>query len=299
VRAIRYLVVIAVAAVVGATAVPDAKAVRFADSPCLEAGPLRVCPEAVVGQHYAIKLEGDGGCGPALPYQYRLLNGALPPGVTLSADGHLTGTPTVAGTWDFWVELSDQDPPSASWCRPVRSEREFRIAVGAPAATLGVPYSVSLGAASADALTWSLVSGSLPPGIALDPSGVVAGTPTSPGGYPIVLSAVGRDGQETRIQFTLTVYAPLKVGSIRFPRMRVGRSFRARMPVQGAVGSVSYKVISGRFPTGVRLDAATGLVRGMPHRAGLFRLTVQVADSVGRYATGSIVLTVRTRSSKR
>ena len=100
--------------------------------------------------------------------------------------------------------------------------------------------------------------------------------------------------EETRIQFTLTVYAPLTVGSIRFPRMRVGHSFRARVPVQGAVGSVSYKVVSGRFPTGVRLDARTGLVRGTPHRAGVFRLTVQAADSMGRYATGSIVLTVRT-----
>src|SRR5262245_48861029 len=166
-RLVRTLLVAGAVVAVAAVVVPQAQALGFADSPCPEAGPggSRVCPDAVVGQPYTLKLEGSGRCGPALPYQYRLLNGVLPVGLSLSPDGNVSGLPTSAGTWDFWVELGDQDPPSASWCRPAKSERQFRIRVGAPFATVGTPYSFALGAPGAPARAWSLVSGVLPPGL--------------------------------------------------------------------------------------------------------------------------------------
>ena len=60
------------------------------------------------------------------------MGGALPPGLSLASDGLVSGVPTKAGSWSFWLELSDQDPPSASWCRPAKSQREFTIEI-APA----------------------------------------------------------------------------------------------------------------------------------------------------------------------
>jgi large repetitive protein len=266
----------------------------FADSPCIESGAIRVCPDAVVGQPYALTLEGRGGCGPALPYQYRVLNGALPPGISLSKEGVLAGSATSAGDWDFWLEVSDQDPPSASWCLPAKSEREFRIRVGAPAATVGTPYSFALGAPSAGSGTWSLRAGPLPEGLSLDPSGLVAGTPTSAGAFPLAFSLADATGRETRrLEFTLTVYPQLVVIFKRFTAVRVGRAFRGRVPIQGAVGAVTYKVVAGRFPIGVRLDANAGVVRGKPRKVGMYRLTIRATDSLGRTATGVVILTVR------
>ena len=143
----------------------DSLAIRFADTPCVEAGTARMCPGGVVGNPYAVQLNGEGGCGPALPYQYRVLKRSLPPGLALDKDGLLHGTPATAGTWSFWLELSDEDPPSAAWCRPVKSEREFIVTVAAQAATVGSAYAVQISANGVGALSWSVASGTLPPGL--------------------------------------------------------------------------------------------------------------------------------------
>ena len=104
--------------------VPNAAALRFTDD-------SRVPPAGAVGSRYFHQFVGHGGCGPALPYQFRILNGSLPPGLSLASNGLVSGTPTQGGRWSFWVELSDQDPPSADWCTPRKSEEEFTINVGA------------------------------------------------------------------------------------------------------------------------------------------------------------------------
>ena len=271
-----------------------ARATGFADTPCPEAGPggVRVCPAALVGRSYAIRLAGNGGCGPALPYQYRILNGGLPPGLSLSSDGVISGTPTSGGGWRFWVELSDQDPPSASWCAPKKSEREFSIGVGVPSATVGAPYSFTLGD-GAGAKTWSLVSGALPSGVTLDAvAGVVSGTPEQPGSFPLVFSAIDAGGVTTRLDFTLTVYPRLAFATVRLPTARVGRPLHASFRTSGAVGPVTLEVVSGRFPTGVRLVGALGVLRGRPRKAGVYRFTLRAQDLLGRVATRSFALRV-------
>lgn len=127
------LVAVGLAAVVAALiVVPAALALRFSDA-------SRITPPGAVGARYAHQFEGVGGCGPALPHQFRLLNGSLPPGLTLSADGLVSGVPRQGGSWSFWVELSDQDPPTAEWCRVARSEEEFTIEIGAPGSAPAAP----------------------------------------------------------------------------------------------------------------------------------------------------------------
>jgi hypothetical protein len=103
--------------------VPSAAAIRFTDE-------SYKVPDGAVGSRYYHQFQGDGGCGPALPYEFRILNGSLPPGLALASNGLVSGVPTQGGNWSFWVELSDQDPPSADWCIPRKSEREFTINVG-------------------------------------------------------------------------------------------------------------------------------------------------------------------------
>src|SRR5947208_2108140 len=93
-------------------------------------------PAGTVGAPYSFTFTGAGGCGPALPYQFTIIGGSLPPGLGLALSGLVSGTPTQAGSYSFWVNLSDQNPPSADWCRPAQSQREFTIVIngsgGAP-----------------------------------------------------------------------------------------------------------------------------------------------------------------------
>jgi hypothetical protein len=127
-RIARVALVVSLLALV---VVPSAWALRFTDDSYQVA-------TGAVGSYYSHQFSGDGGCGPALPYQFRILSGALPPGLSLASDGLVSGVPTRAGDWSFWLELSDQDPPSASWCRPATSQRQFTIAVGPSSGRPGV-----------------------------------------------------------------------------------------------------------------------------------------------------------------
>ncbi len=299
-RLVRALVLVATFA---AIVTPDSHALRFADAPCVESGAerSRSCPAGVVGNPYVVQLIGEGGCGPdpnipgsGLPYQFRVPSGALPPGLSLEKDGLLHGTPTKAGTWSFWVELSDEDPPSAVWCLPKKSEREFIVAVAAPPGTVGSPYAVEVSAAGVGQQTWSIASGALPPGLTLTPtSGVITGTPAITGSFPLKLSALDSRGVTATLDLTIIVYPKLAFATKRLVDPRVGRSYRATVRTSGGVQPVTLSVRTGRFPIGLRLNRNTGVLSGTPRKPGVYRVTIDARDHLGRTATKMYLLTVR------
>jgi hypothetical protein len=49
------------------------------------------------------------------PYTWSLPNGGLPPGLTLSSTGGITGTPTLSGTFDFTLQLTDALSRTIQW----------------------------------------------------------------------------------------------------------------------------------------------------------------------------------------
>jgi Putative Ig domain len=128
-RRILVSVFVATAALVFATA---AWAIRFTDESYFP-------PVGTVGVPYSFTFTGAGGCGPALPYQFTVLGGSAPPGLSLAKSGLVSGTPTQAGSWSFWVNLSDENPPSADWCRPAQAQREFTITINATGGSVPPP----------------------------------------------------------------------------------------------------------------------------------------------------------------
>lgn len=60
-----------------------------------------------VGQAYQYQVAGSDTLGHAL--KYSLASGNLPPGLSINANGQLTGTPTQAGTFNFRVRAEHQD----------------------------------------------------------------------------------------------------------------------------------------------------------------------------------------------
>jgi hypothetical protein len=78
-------------------------------------------PAATLGSSYNAPLAAEGG---APPLQWSLASGSLPPGLTLDADGWLSGTPTTPGTYSFTVQVTDSGNVSqtASVQVPVRAD---------------------------------------------------------------------------------------------------------------------------------------------------------------------------------
>jgi hypothetical protein len=314
-----------VAALAGVV-VATAAALAYDDAvPCTDTQPLFVCPQGTVEASYSIQFIGRGGCGPdppneGLPYQFRVVNGALPPGLSLAQGGQISGTPSQAGTYRFWAELSDQDPPSQSWCLPKKAEREFSITINPRVlvttestgpGTIGSPYALNLtavmksGATSTAApsspLTWTVVQGQLPAGLTLNSStGVVSGTPTAEGASSFVVRAALVDGRADTKGLTITVrqalvvspqkpFASTSVGAVTL--WEVGVPFSSKFGATGGTGTYTWSLADGVLPAGMAL-AADGTVAGKPSAAGLSRATIRLTDSEGRIADYQAVIGV-------
>ena len=138
-------------------------------------------PAAVINVPYSATLTSTGGVG---PFTWALASGTLPPGLTISSGGVISGTPTTLGTTSFKVQVTDSQTPTAAVDIATKS-----ITVNSPLAvstssltggSIGVPYSAVLTATGGvPPYTWSITSGTLPAGLTLSTSGLISGTPTN------------------------------------------------------------------------------------------------------------------------
>ena len=140
-------------------------------------------PPGVINVPYTTTLSATGGVS---PYAWNVGSGSLPPGLSLSRAGVLSGTPTSAGGFGISVNVADSEqPPSvASAMLPISINSALQVTTttllnGSPS----VFYSATLAASGGIApYSWTITQGSLPIGLTLNAtSGVISGTPTATG----------------------------------------------------------------------------------------------------------------------
>lgn len=149
-----------------------------------------------VGMSYSYALTAQGGVPP-----YQWSSTALPAGLTLSADGVISGTPTAPkGNYQVVVTVTDETGGSLSKNMTIKVEGELAIDgcssdVSAPCTlpggTVGDGYSHTLSFSIGDPavpVVWS-ITGNLPPGLALAADGTISGTPTTAGTYTFIVTA--------------------------------------------------------------------------------------------------------------
>jgi hypothetical protein len=87
----------------------------YSPAGCQNSQPLSVAggdlPDGQVSTLYDQFLSASGGTA---PYDWTITDGSLPPGITLSDAGELTGTPISPGTFQFTAEATDSDDNTAS-----------------------------------------------------------------------------------------------------------------------------------------------------------------------------------------
>ncbi len=275
--------------------VPAALAIRFTDESFSP-------PVGETGKPYPNwSFTGAGGCGPALPYQYRLLNSSPPPGLTIDTSGLVHGTPTQTGEFSFWLELSDENPPSADWCIPKSAERYFTIRIvpglnilqqllSPKAAFLNEPYSFQLTAEGGGTLTWSVASGGLPAGITLSSSGLLSGTPTAAGDFTFKIQVKDTGTRVDAETYTLAVVPKLAITKPTAPGAEVGLPFSLGLQATG--GRAPYKWSATGLPAGFTLDQSTGVISGVPGVASSGVVKVTVTDALGLTNTIDVSLPV-------
>jgi large repetitive protein len=314
----RLLPIVVVALFASLAIVSGAPAGDFADEPCPDQGGIATCPAGSEGAPYSltIKLKDGSGCGPGLT-TWSVSSGTFPPGLSLgSSDGVISGTPTQAGEFIFYITVSYPvltDPA----CNGGFSDKQFKLPInpgvppvpklvigpeqaGVPISTVGAAFSLQMTANLADAKTWSIGEGSLPPGLQLGSTdGVISGTPTTAGTYAFTVRAqIDAQRVDTKalsivVRDPISIVATGLAGATAAPASEVGVRFSARLEATGGSGTYTWSS-AGSLPSGV-VFSPTGDIAGRPTVAGTYRFTVTATDSEGRTATYNGVLTVAPR----
>jgi hypothetical protein len=250
-------------------------------------------PDGVVGVDYSHTLLVDNGT-PPLRWN---IPGALPPGLVLNAaTGALSGIPTVAGSYVFSVQVTDNTGTSAS--------KTLRMDVQPPPLvirTLSPLFNGTVGSAYSQTFT---ASGGTPPyqwsmqpaipGLALNAgSGTLTGIPQNAGAFALTVQVTDKDGKTVSKAFSLTVETPritIVTGSV-LPNATAGVPYAVQFAATGGVAPYSWRVVSGSVP-GLSLDSTAGILGDVPASPGTFSMSIQATDASGISATKTFTLAV-------
>ena len=249
-------------------------------------------PGASKGLAYSVTLTASGG---TQPYSWSAAGGSIPPGLTFSSSGMLSGTPTSPGTFNFIFQLSDGDGrvTSKSFALTVQAGLTITTTSPLPSAVTDSFYSQQFQASLADPLAWSVVSGNVPAGITLYSNGVISGTPTSAGIFDFSVQVTGgTPPQVASQQFRLEVGTGLVITTPpSLPGGTASVSYNATLNAAGGTAPYNWVVINGSLPNGLDL-ASSGLISGTPTTAGVFTITVQASDNSHLTATKVFIITI-------
>lgn len=209
---------------------------------------------------------------------------------TLNAlDGAITSNMAIVSTLNGFIDAYATSPTDLvvdifSYFAPIGSLSI--ITTSLPSATLNYNYSTALGATGGvTPYAWSIISGSLPPGLNLDPtSGVISGTPTMVGTYPFTVRVSDSQSPPATASapFSIAVNATLTQLSIvttSLPSGTQNQTYSAMLAATGGLTPYTWSVTAGSLPRGLSLNSNTGAITGAPTGGGISNFTVQVADS--------------------
>jgi hypothetical protein len=254
-----------------------------------------------VGISYDRNLIASGG---APPYTWSITAGSLPTGLSLnSTTGGISGTPTMAsGLTSVTLMVTDSTGSTAtmSFSITVKPALSFTT-VSLTNGKVTVAYSQSLAASGGIApYTWSITTGSLPPGLSLNTAtGAISGTPTTAGTYSFTVKVIDTTGGSITRSLSITVNAitvngGLTITTTSLGGFDVGISYDRNLIASGGAPPYTWSITAGSLPTGLSLNSATGIFSGTPTAvSGPTSITFTVTDSNGGTASKSFSITVK------
>ncbi|MFZ3262852.1 MAG: putative Ig domain-containing protein [Terriglobales bacterium] len=272
-------------------------------------------PSGNVGAIYSETMQAAGG----MPtYSWSITKGSLPAGLSLnSITGQIYGTPTATGTSSFTVTVTDSESPagqaSANLSILINKSTPLQVqTTGLPMGSEVTAYAATLYASGGvQPYSWSIGSGSLPGGLALNAtSGAITGTPTATGAINFTVEVTDSAATHATANLTITVmtcsnnaafngtYAALTEGW----STQLGVSSVQAASVLSFVADGSGNVPSGRFDSNDQFNGPqSGKLVGAycmgPNNLGLMTLT-ETVNSTSNTRTFAIALNTGNSSGR-
>nr|WP_257626170.1 putative Ig domain-containing protein [Janthinobacterium sp. NKUCC06_STL] len=243
-----------------------------------------VLPAMTSGVAYSQGITAAGGTA---AYSYAVTAGSVPAGLSLAADGILSGTPTATGGYSFTVTATDSSTGSG----PYTSSRSYSSSVAIAVPVAGAVSATVAYGSSANPITLNL-SGGAATSVAVA-SGASHGTATASGtsitytpttGYggsdSFTYTATNGSGTSAPATVTITVGAPtVSLTPASLPNAAAETPYSATLTATGGMAPYTYSVSAGSLPAGLSLNSATGVLSGTATVAGTFPFSIKVTDS--------------------
>jgi len=245
--------------------------------------------DTYIGSLYSVVLSVSGG---RAPLTWDRTAGALPAGLSLNANGTLTGTPSAAGTSTFTVRVRDASGASDTADLALTVYEPPRIGqLELPTRQVGDSLSLTLTASGGKAPFTFAPVGDLPPGLTLSGQGLLQGTLTQAGEFSFVVSATDANGRQALYASQLIILTAFTVTTTSLPGATRDESYESTLTAAGGVEPLSWAVTMGALPDGLVLSSS-GVLSGTPTVQGTFDLIVTATDSTSRTASRSLVLSI-------
>ena len=255
-------------------------------------------PNGAIGVAYQQAVTVSGGTG---PYTFSLGGTTLPPGISLSTNGLLSGMPTTMGTYPFRIVATD----TSTGCSASRS---YTLTIEScptlvlqpqplPDGTMGTPYDVMLTATGGTAPYRFVLQGMLPSGLSLSTHGVLSGTPTMDGSFEFRVMIIDASGCSTVWESRITIIraeidpcSTIMLEPQTLPEGMVDKEYNVQLTPMGGREPYTF-VVQGALPPGLSLTTE-GYLIGMPTEDGSFYFRLVVGDARGCSKTFECPITI-------
>jgi hypothetical protein len=164
-----------------------------------------------------------------------------------------------------------------------------------PRGKLGISYYATV-EASNNPSSFSITTGSLPPGLALNASsGVISGMPTVVGTFVFSIRASNAGGNSSSDSFGITIADATPTPVITTPTGAltdgtVGSSYT--FTIAASNSPTSFAIASGSLPSGLTFNTSTGVISGTPTSAGTYSFGIRASNAGGNSSTVSFSITI-------
>lgn len=239
------------------------------------------------------------------PYRFSLVQGTLPPRISLSPEGVLSGTPSVSGTYNIVVQVTDSvgTTKKSNVKLVVTGASELKIETASLVNGLvGVQYNdLIVASGGRPPYAWNIPDGSTPPpGLSMNARGIVSGTPTVAGNYSFIVRVMDANG--TTVDKRISIIIANQEQPQPTPQLEItttslvpgvtGQQYNDLMAATGGKTPYSWNIPDGSlFPPGLTMNAR-GIITGRPTQAGTFNFVVRVRDAEGTVVDKLVTIVV-------